>query len=159
MKSLLLVIDMQKAFINKNTEHLIKDVNSLVQSGKYQDVLFTRFINTKDSFVARELDWYGCCLEDRELVVDSLSYKVFDKNKYSAFNSELEKYIKDNEIDTIYICGIDTECCVLKTAFDLFEHEYHFYVLKDYCGSMCGEKEQQAALDIMRRNLGSNKVI
>ena len=51
----------------------------------------------------------------------------------------------------IYLCGIDTECCVLKTAFDLFENEYDVYVLKDYCACMNGETRHNNALDILKR--------
>ena len=45
MKSLLLVIDLQNEFINDNTRYLIKKIDKLIDSKKYDDVLFTRFIN------------------------------------------------------------------------------------------------------------------
>ena len=42
MNSLLLVIDMQEAFINENTEHLIEKVEKLIHSNHYDYVVFTR---------------------------------------------------------------------------------------------------------------------
>ena len=62
-------------------------------------------------------------------------------------------------IDKIYLCGIDTECCVLKTAFDLFENEYDVYVLKDYCACMCGTQRHNNAIEILKRNIGYDKII
>ena len=32
---------------------------------------------------------------------------------------------KENKIKDIYLCGIDTDACVLKTAIDLFENNYN----------------------------------
>ena len=68
-------------------------------------------------------------------------------------------YINENKITEIYLCGIDTECCVLKTAFDLFELEYNVYVLKDYCACTHGIEKHNNALEILRRNIGKDYVI
>ena len=37
------------------------------------------------------------------------------------------------------MCGVDIDCCVLKTAFDFFENDYNVFVLKDLCASTNGE--------------------
>lgn len=42
MKSLLLVIDLQKSFINENTKYLIDRINNLVNSSMYDYVIFTK---------------------------------------------------------------------------------------------------------------------
>ena len=39
--NLLLVIDFQNEFINKNTDNSIIDIKKLVNSNKYDNVLFT----------------------------------------------------------------------------------------------------------------------
>ena len=49
MKSLLLVIDLQKSFINENTKYLIDRINNLVNSSMYDYVIFTKFINKINS--------------------------------------------------------------------------------------------------------------
>ena len=64
MKSLLLVIDLQNEFINDNTRYLIKKIDKLIDSKKYDDVLFTRFIN--DSRWDNILEWDGC--KDKESI-------------------------------------------------------------------------------------------
>ena len=159
MNSLLLVIDMQEAFINENTEHLIEKVEKLIHSNPYDCVVFTRFINTPDSRYVRELNYDGCLGETKKLVISPEDYPVFEKTIYSAVNDELKDYIRKNNINKIYLCGIDTECCVLKTSFDLFESGYDFYILKDYCACMFGNLRHHNALQILERNIGKDKII
>ena len=159
MNTLLLVIDMQKAFINPNTEYLIEKISNLINANQYNYIVFTRFINTNDSIYVRDLNYYGCIGEDKELVIKPDNHKVIDKKVYSSLNSELKNYIIENNIAKIYLCGINTDCCVLKTAFDLFENEYDFYILKDYCASTNGTEKHNNALEILKRNIGNKRII
>ena len=159
MNTLLLVIDMQKAFINQNTEYLIEKISNLINTNQYNNIVFTRFINTNDSIYVRDLNYYGCIGEDKELVIKPDNHKVIDKKVYSSLNSELKNYIIENNITKIYLCGINTDCCVLKTAFDLFENEYDFYILKDYCASTNGIEKHNNALEILKRNIGNKRII
>ncbi len=160
MNKLLLVIDMQQSFINEETISTVKNINDLIDSNTYSHVVFTKFINDFDSIWYKELKFDGCIFkEDRKMVIDPKDNLVIAKDIYSALNKELKSYIKDNKIKEIYLCGIDTECCVLKTALDLFEAGYNVYVLKDYCGCMNGIKSHNYALDILRRTIGKDRVI
>lgn len=49
MSRLLLVIDVQKDFINENTSKTLSKIKMLVDSKKYDIIAFTRFINDEDS--------------------------------------------------------------------------------------------------------------
>lgn len=160
MNSLLLVIDLQNAFINKNTQYLIKKIEDKISQNEYNKVVFTRFINTKDSIFVKDLNYYGCIDNDgKKIVIDTKDNLVIDKNIYTAFNKELVNYINENNVTDIYLCGINIECCVLKTAFDLFENEYQFYILKDLCACTHGEERKNNALQILARNIGKNRII
>lgn len=160
MKSMLLVIDLQKSFINENTLYLVKRVDKLVNSSKYDLIVFTKFINNEDSIWVKKLNYTGCIsLEDRKIVVDTKENIVLEKSVYTAYSKKLINIINDNNIELINICGIDTECCVLKTAFDLFENGYDVKVLKDYSGSTHGMKSNKTALSIIARNIGKDNVI
>lgn len=136
--NLLLVIDMQKTFINENTEYLINRIESVLN--KYEKVVSTRFINTNNSIYAKELCYYGCIGDDsKKIVIDTKDNMVIDKNIYTAYNKKIVDYIIKNNITFIYLCGVDIDCCVLKTAFDFFENGYNVFVLKDLCASTNGE--------------------
>lgn len=160
MKSLLLVIDLQNEFINKQTERLPDKIKELIDSNKYDSIAFTRFINFEDSIFVKKLKWRGCIQDnDKKIVINTKNNRIFDKSIYSAVNKELIDYINENNITEIYLCGIDTECCVLKTAFDLFELKHNVYILKDYCACTLGIERHNSALQILRRNIGENYVI
>lgn len=160
MKSLLLVIDLQNAFINDNTEKLPQKIKMLIENEQYDKIVFTRFLNADNSIFVQKLNYDRCINdEDRKIVIDTKSNKVFDKTIYSAVNNDLIEFINESGIEQIYLCGIDTECCVLKTAFDLFELGYNIYILKDYCGCTHGKIRHNNALNILKRNIGKEYII
>lgn len=160
MNKLLIVIDVQKAFINENTKQIIEKINNLINSNSFENIIFTRFINYNDSIWVKKLNYKECISDDsKRVMVDTKDNLVFDKNTYSSLTNELKQYIKDNNINDIYLCGIDTECCVLKTALDLFEENYNVYVLKDYCACTYGELRHNNAIEIIKRNIGNKYVI
>lgn len=160
MNSLLLIIDLQKVFINKNTRKLPKKINKIINDKKYNKIAFTRFNNFDDSIYVKKLKWKKCInVDDKKIMIDIGNNKVFNKYVYSAVNEEFIKFIKENNITNIYLCGIDIECCVLKTAFDLFELGYNVYVLKDYCTCTHGIIRKNNALKIIKRCIGKDNVI
>ena len=104
MKKLLLVIDAQKDFINDDNVDVLNKKGELINSNKYDDVVFTRFINNEESIWYKKLDYKGCMTENgRKIVINTKDYKIIDKTIYSAVNNELENYIKNNNIEQIYL--------------------------------------------------------
>lgn len=160
MKKMLLVIDLQKSFINPNTEFLISKIDSLVNSGSYDLVVFTKFINDNDSMWVKKLNYKGCIsLEDRKIMINTKDNIVLEKSLYTSYSDNLINLINLFKIDEVHLCGIDTECCVLKTAFDLFENGYNIKVLSGYSACTHGEESNKNALDIIARNIGKSNVI
>lgn len=158
--TLLLIIDLQNQFINSNTKNCIKDISNLVIKNKFDKVLFTKFINDINNNVYRKLHWDGCISEEStKISIDIGKNKVIEKNTYSAFNEELKRYIDNNNIDKIFLCGIDIECCVMATAFDLFDNNFNVYILKDYCYSTYGIDKKNNAIEILKRNIGENYIV
>ena len=160
MKKLLLIIDIQKDFINENTSKTLDNIKSLIDSQKYDMIAFTRFINDEDSIWYKKLNYKGCMTkEQQEIVLDTKDYKIFDKRIYSALNNELKQFIKENNIDEIYLCGFDTDACVQKTAIDLFEQEYNVFILKDYCMCHKGKDLHDITINNLKRLIGKNSII
>lgn len=160
MNKLLLVVDLQNDFINENTKFLKEKIKRLITSNKYNYVVFSQFINSDNSKFVKQLNWNGCLTEDgKEIAIEVENGYILRKDTYTCLNYELVKYIDDKKIDEIYICGIDTECCILKTAFDFFEKDYNFYILKNYCASTHGENRHNNAIEILKRNIGNDKII
>ena len=58
-----------------------------------------------------------------------------------------------------YICGIDTESCVLKTAVDAFERDLTPWIVEDACASHAGPEPHYAGLLVARRFIGRSQII
>ena len=158
--NLLLVIDLQNEFINENTIDSIKMIKELINTNNYDKVLFTQYVNDENNPTYKTLKWHGCLSdESKKICIDVSNYDVIKKHTYSAYNDELKKYLDDNYVENIYLCGIDIECCVLVTAFNLFENDYNVYVLKDYVYCMNGIADKNNAISILKRNIGNNSII
>ncbi|MGH2416210.1 MAG: isochorismatase family protein, partial [Microcystaceae cyanobacterium] len=63
------------------------------------------------------------------------------------------------DIHTVFICGIDTEGCVLKTAIDFFENNINPYVLEYYSASNGGDNFHQAAILVLSQLIGRSNII
>ena len=160
MNKLLLVIDAQPNFINENTKPILDKIKELIESNLYDKIAFTRFINDEDSIYYKKLKYKGCMTEEtQKIVLDTKNYEIFDKKIYSSVNDEFEKYIKDNDINEIHLCGFDTDACVQKTALDLFEKNYNVFVLKDYCMSHSSKELHDVIIKNLKRLIGRNNVI
>ena len=158
--NLLLIIDFQNEFINDVTFKSVNDLKDLVNSNKYDDIIFTRFINNKENPIYKKADWDGCLTEESiKVPIDTKDYKIIDKGTYTAYNEELINYLKTNKINNIYIAGFDIDCCVFTTALNLFENNYNVYILKDYVYSCVSEELKQEILAILGRCIGEKYIV
>ena len=158
--SLLLIIDVQNNFINQNTESLISKISTLINDNRFNDIAFTKFINDENSNFYKVLNYKGCIDEhDRDIVIDIKDYKIFKKKTYTALTNELKEYIAEKNIEVVYLCGIDTDACVFKTALDLFDNNYNVKVLKDYCMSHTSLENHNMAIHLLKKLIGENNVI
>lgn len=150
----------KKSFINSHTESVPTNIKKLLSMKQFEYVVFTKFINDTNSQYYNTLNYKGCMTEeDRKIVLDTKNYKVIEKKVYTALNDELNQYIKDNNIDEIYVCGIDTDACVMKTALDLFENNYNVKVIEDCSMSHSGADIHNNAVGILKKLIGKENVI
>ncbi|MCW5312710.1 isochorismatase family protein [Nostoc sp. KVJ3] len=162
MSFCLFVIDIQNGFISENTKHIIQRIKSLLDQDIFEYVIFTRFINSFESPYVKYLNWYGLLSEIDQRIVSEIEpfvNKVFDKTIYTACNVETITFIKERNIQTIFVCGIDSEACVLKTAVDFFESNIRSYFLEYYSASNGGDNCQKAAILVLSQLIGVNHII
>ena len=160
MNSLLLVIDLQKNFINENTENVPNNISNLINTNRFDYVVFTKFVNDINSQFYKILGYNGCLnSEDRRIVIDTNNNKIIEKKIYTALNQELVQFIEENNIGIIYLCGIDTDACVLKTAIDLFENNYNVKVIEDCSMSHSGIEFHEYAIKMLEKLIGKPNVV
>ena len=160
MKNLLLIVDMQNGFVTEKVQHIVPNIKKLITSFKQKgdSIAFTRFINYRDSSWEKWIKWSRLMEEPEISIIDELSGyadNVFDKvGLYSAFTKEFESFIEANKIETIYICGVATDGCVLKSAVDSFEKKIEPVVIEDACYSHAGKEVHEAGLLLISRFVG-----
>lgn len=80
---------------------------------------------------------------------------VVVKRRYSAFyGTDLELLVRGLRAETVFLLGVNTNNCVLATAYDAFSRDLRVVVLADACGSMNGEEYHRFALRQVEAALG-----
>lgn len=152
-----MIIDVQKGFLTENTAHVPGKIRELLSKRKFDRIVATKFVNNEDSPYYVFAHWYDMMdTESQELdpYVKSVAQIVFYKNISSCFTEEFLKWIENEGIDKLYFVGIETDCCVLVSAYGSFDRKIPFTVLTDYCASGGGKEAHEAACVSMKWCLG-----
>jgi nicotinamidase-related amidase len=155
----LMIVDVQKGFLNEFTRHIPSRIAELVALKRFDPLLFTRFINLPNSPYVRLLDWNGCMQPPEtdlapELAALAENGLVFEKPGYTGLPDSLTTYLRDHGIREVALAGIDTDMCVLKCALDVFDLGLTPIILTDCCASTAGLQAHLAGLAILSRNVG-----
>lgn len=145
-KSALLVVDIQEDFTGKtarppfpykDSDQFIANVNNIINSAidKGMIVIYVRQVfenNLLDLPLSK-----GRVIRGQEgAQVDSrvklVNLNIFEKEKSDAFsNTEFEDFLIKNQINTLYIVGIDATACVYKTAKGAKNRNCNVTVIRD----------------------------
>tara|TARA_Y100000310_G_C20552418_1_gene748774 strand:- start:551 stop:1063 length:513 start_codon:yes stop_codon:yes gene_type:complete len=156
-KRLLIIIDVQKGFINEFTKEVPERIKDHLAENQYDFVVFTKFINKPDSKFVKRLNWKGCMKPEETEIVDELKEfinkeNLFEKDTYSAFKSkELMMFIQANEVSQIFLCGLNTDACIIASAFDGFDLGLDIYIIKELTNTFWGPNEYN---ELVLKNMG-----
>ncbi len=145
-RSALLIIDMQKYFLN-NTSHayipsaqaIIPGIKELIEEYniKRLPIFFTRHLNTIQNAKLMAKWWKDLIREENPLseIIDELNVSygtVLKKSQYDAFyDTPLEELLKKKGINQIVICGIMTHLCCETTARSAFMRGFEVFFTID----------------------------
>lgn len=162
MSSCLVMIDIQNGFLNRKTEHIVKRIGQLLRSGvEFDHIVATRYKNHDGSSFTRFVSWDGMMDSTSQKLhplVEIYAERVFDKCTYSCFTMEFQEFLWSKGIDTVYLVGIEIDCCVLTSALSAFDSGIRPVVLEYYCASSLGVDSHQAACLVLEHTIGSNLV-
>lgn len=162
MNTCLLIVDVQKGFVSNYTEHVPRRIRKLLEDSTFDNIIFTRFYNASASPFREILGWNNLTTKDeQELAPEVMPFAgvIYDKSAYTAVNPSLLQSMREAEYDAVFIAGIDTDCCVLTTAVDLFQAGIRPCVLSHYCASNGGAASHAAALTCLGRLVGLHNII
>lgn len=159
-EGLLIIVDVQNGFINDNTREVLDVVNKAKEKLKYDVCVLTKFFNSEETSFSQILNWRRFQTDEEQAfaIVNGEEDIVIYKSTYSAVTDELKSIIKERRYTKAYVCGIETDSCVLATAFELFDNGVEPMIIIDGCASMRGPEYHNAAELIMRRSFGDDNV-
>ena len=159
-----IAVDIQTGFIAPPTQHIPAAVESFLARARVEHRIFTQFVNPGPGGPFSDLLGWHKLQDPKETAlapeVEALATSVVEKHGYSPFSgtglaAELERI----GANTVLVCGIDTDVCVLSTAAGLFELGLHPIVVADLCASTGGTAAHNAALTILPRYIGAHNII
>ncbi len=158
-KNALIVIDVQNYYINDHTNELPQKIFDFIKRNRFDFILFTQFVNRKDSNLIKVFNWDKMMSSpdiDIHKIFDKYIEKnnVFRKSTYSIFKSKkFTEFLKKNKITDLFFCGLDTDACILASAYEGFDLDYSVKVLENLTLSHCGTAFEGAAMKIINKNL------
>ncbi len=163
MNRILLVVDVQNGFVNEFTDAIPGRIRTLIERGRFDSVLFTRFLNTPESPYRRLLDWHGCAEPPDTDIAPELADLVrpgcaYAKPGFTGIPVGLAARLREESPEEVIVVGIDTDMCVLKVALDLFDLNIEPLVYVDCCASTAGLQAHLAGLAVLARNIGANQL-
>lgn len=164
-RKMVAVIDMQNGFVNEYTEGIDRKILDFLEMIRGTDacIVGTRYVNHEHTACYVFEGWKDCMEGTRDAqVLDTLRpsfERVFDKDKYSCWNEEMKRFVKEQGIEKIYFLGVNTGCCVLHSAFDCYNDLVDCAVIQDLCGSTSGPQEHEAALVVLKSCITKERVI
>jgi nicotinamidase-related amidase len=163
----LVVVDVQNGFVTENSERVVPVIKAFVSRWQAHggDTVFTRYHNYPNSPYERLIKWTALqCAPETEIADElkplaSHATAVVDKDIYTLFNDDGAALVKERGWTDLYICGIDTNSCVLKTAVDAFERNLTPWILADACASHSGPEVHAAGLLVAAKFIGPRQII
>lgn len=164
LNKMVVIIDMQNGFMDEQTQGLDEKILSFIKKlPKNIQVVGTRYVNHENTPCYIFEGWKDCMegSEDSE-VLESLKpalCRVFSKDRYSCWNEEFRRFVRENQVEKIYFAGVNTDCCVLHSAFDCYNDLTDCAVIEDLCASTAGKDVHLSALKVLRSCITSQRVV
>jgi nicotinamidase-related amidase len=161
-KSVLIVVDMQNGFVRAESQHVVPKVVDLVDRWQAAggDTVFTRYVNYPGSPFERVIRWSKLQTSPEIDIAPELAPYAAQATAVvdSLFTDEGVQLVAEHGWTDLYICGIATESCVLKTAVDAFERDLTPWVIEDASASHAGQAAHEAGILVIGRFIGPNQI-
>jgi nicotinamidase-related amidase len=153
-KPALLVIDIQNTFLkyipDKDKEAALDKINSYIQLFRNHNCPIIRIYHYSKEHGPQQ-GTIGFEFPDSVLIKPD-DPKII-KTYSDGFNkTDLDKLIKENGCNTLFLCGLSAVGCVLATWIGAFNHDYKAFLIRD--AIMSHKKEFTTNIEIMFEAVG-----
>ena len=143
----LLIVDLQEIF--SPTPALVEAIRR--EAARHAVIVATRFINNHGSLFRTALNWHECGPNDPGT---RMSYMpddaiILEKTGYGLSATQVEQ-LKALGCDEWFLCGLETEACVMACAFTLWDAGIKPNIL----GELCQSTHHIESIAMARRQFG-----
>ncbi|MBP2656502.1 MAG: hypothetical protein H6Q73_4071 [Firmicutes bacterium] len=166
----LLVVDVQEdltgksahqRFGYKNTEAFIAQVNEVIAAAVEKEILVVYVgqecpdsLFFRIAYGGRLLKGGAGTRQDDRLLLVSENY--FSKQRSDAFsNPQLEQFLAANQVDEIFIVGLDAAACVYKTALGAVNRNYKVTIITNAVITNFNKTKEQLVAMYQKKGIGS----
>ena len=159
----LMIVDMQKGLMKESNSHLIPKINAYLKEKHFEKVIYTKFYNHLDSQYVYLLNWKKMISEDEiEICVDQVDDSiVFPKCSYGISYEQI-RWLKEQHINEVVLCGTDIDACVLAIAYNLFDNGIKPYFKWDLLASANMRSKvdpKEIVKPMIIRNFGEDSIL
>lgn len=167
-KKALIIVDVQPAFLTKRNDYIIKNITKLIDSIEYDIYVETIAYAERGSIWEKQTKSIYPKNEDfhtHEKILAFLKDKKsihLEKDTKSAFKGDVDliQIFRRANIEEAHVVGLDTNDCVLATAFEAFDNGFFTYVIEECTESSSSLSMRIQALAILRQlNLTNHSVV
>lgn len=149
MNKALIVLDVQHGLTSlRDVSATLEKIESVIHVFEKMNwpVVFIKHVDEHQE----ESSLYRGKTENLEIVVDTRQYPVLVKNKPSAFsNSELKRWLLDQQVEHVFITGFNMEYCCLFTAITAEHEGFNVTLIEDAAGTVnTADTYEMEGLDI-----------
>ena len=145
-RSVLLVLDMQDFFLDANSHAYIPSAQDILPrldalretyATRGLPIVWTRHINTEADAANMSRWWRDIISAEHPLsgissALDTSQGITIEKTQYDAFyETNLEEYLREREVEQIVITGVMTHLCCETTARSAFMRDFEVFFLID----------------------------
>ena len=166
MKFAVIVVDMHNDAFKGPADHpiiqgfrsVVAPTKALINNARTMggQIIYTLDSYLKDDFLFNgKMNAHAVRGTDGERLIEDLEVlpgdMVLPKRRFSAFfRTDLDLTLRTLGIDTIAVCGLVTEICVLATALDGLCNDFSTAIISDCCTTR-SQKDHEAIIDIYSR--------
>jgi nicotinamidase-related amidase len=160
----LLVVDVQVQFRTPETAPAYDRIPDVL--ARFDYVVASRSVPAAGGIVDRFKRWQPAAPDSAEAAywVDFSGRSpertlLIDKIDYNAFNDRVRAWVEARGVREVYLCGSDTDMCLLRSALGVMEAGLRPIIITSLCASTGGPELHHFGLIQMKRLLGRDQLV
>jgi nicotinamidase-related amidase len=153
-KTALIVVDVQPDFITKENNWILPNIGNLLRDQKYDAYVEAVFSAPKGSLWDKQMNWTfpkQDTVSEIKALIPTENYLFIEKETKSVFKGDQDvvKFLKENNIEEIHVVGLDTNDCIIATAYEAFDLGFFTYVVENCTASSQSPELRENATKIL----------